>query len=89
MGGWVAGWVVDFIPIIKPLRGPTCKLKTSKISTQVEVASWARMWQFQDVLEIGQGLIAHFLSKTKSSEKYILFMTKLALRFPLNRISNI
>ena len=35
-GGWVGGWV-DFIPIIKPLRGPTCKLKTSKISTQVEM----------------------------------------------------
>ena len=44
MGGWVGGRV-DFIPIIKPLRGPTCKLKTSKISTQVEVASWARVWQ--------------------------------------------
>ena len=28
---------MDFIPIIKPLRGPTCKLKTSKISTQVEM----------------------------------------------------
>ena len=32
----MVGWV-DFIPIIKPLRGPTCKLKTSKISTQVEM----------------------------------------------------
>ena len=31
---WVDGWV-DFTPIIKPLRGPTCVLKTSKISTQV------------------------------------------------------
>ena len=37
--------MVDFNPIIKPLRGPTCKLKTSKTSTQVEVASWARVWQ--------------------------------------------
>ena len=38
------GWV-DFPPIIKPLRGPTCMLKTSKISTQAEIASWARVWQ--------------------------------------------
>ena len=39
-----AGYVVDFTPIIKPLRGPTCMLKTNKISTQVEIASWARVW---------------------------------------------
>ena len=36
---------VDFIPIIKPLCGPTCKLKSNKISTQVELSSWARVWQ--------------------------------------------
>ena len=30
-----AGYVVDYTPIIEPLRGPTCMLKTSKISTQV------------------------------------------------------
>ena len=41
-----AGYVVDYTPIIKPLRGPTCMLKTSKISTQVEIASWARVWQY-------------------------------------------
>ena len=35
---------MDFTQIIKPLRGPTCMLKTSKISTQVEIASWARAW---------------------------------------------
>ena len=40
-----AGYVVDYTPIIEPLRGPTCMLKTSKISTQVEIASWARVWQ--------------------------------------------
>ena len=50
-GGWVGGTVaqpmsrVDFNPIIMPLRGPTCKLKPCKISTQVEIASWARVWQ--------------------------------------------
>ena len=38
--GWVGGRV-DFTPIIEPLRGPTCMLKTSTISTQVEIASWA------------------------------------------------
>ena len=47
MGGWVGGWV-DFNPIIMPLRGPTCKLKPCKISTQVEIASWARVWQYWD-----------------------------------------
>ena len=36
---------VDFTPIIKPLRGPTCMRKTSKTSTHVEIASWARVWQ--------------------------------------------
>ena len=36
---------MDFTPIIEPLRGPTCMFKTSKISTQVEIASWARVWQ--------------------------------------------
>ena len=40
-----AGYVVDYTPIIEPLRGPTGMLKTSKISTQVEIASWARVWQ--------------------------------------------
>ena len=33
----MGGRVVDFTPIIKPLRGPTCMFKTSKISTQVKV----------------------------------------------------
>ena len=45
VGGWVGGWV-DFNPIIMPLRGPTFKLKQCKISTQVEIASWARVWQY-------------------------------------------
>ena len=44
MGGWV-----DYTPMIEPLRGPTCMLKTSKISTQVEIASWARVWQKRTV----------------------------------------
>ena len=43
MGGGVGG----FTPIIKPLCGPTCMLKTSKISTQVEIASWARVGQYE------------------------------------------
>ena len=45
LGGVVGGWV-DYTPRIEPLRGPTCMLKTSKISTQVEIASWARVWQY-------------------------------------------
>ena len=38
---WVGGWV-DFTPIIiNPLYSLTVMIKTSKISTQVEIASWA------------------------------------------------
>ena len=41
---------MDFNPIIMPLCGPTCKLKPCKISTQVEIASWARVWQHADII---------------------------------------
>ena len=42
----VGGWV-DFTPIIKPLCSRTCllMLKANKISTQVDIASWAKVWQ--------------------------------------------
>ena len=39
------GYVVDYTPIIEPPRGPTCMFKTSKISTQVKIVSWARVGQ--------------------------------------------
>ena len=59
------GWV-DFTPIIKPLRGPTCMLKTSKISTQVEIASWARVWQLQlSLRSIGQYVFTAYVFFSK------------------------
>ena len=60
MGGCGA-YVSDFTPIIKPLRGPTCMLKTSKISTQVEIASRARVWQKSLILVYAIFLIGPLL----------------------------
>ena len=36
---------VYYYSIIKPLCGPICMLKTSKIFIHVEIAGWARVWQ--------------------------------------------
>ena len=44
VGGWVGGWA-DFTPIINPIHSPTFMIKTSKMSTQVEIASWSWVWQ--------------------------------------------
>ena len=42
---------MDYTSIIKPLHGPTYMLKTSKISSQVEIASWAQVWQYKYALK--------------------------------------
>ena len=48
---------VYYYSIIKPLCGPTCMLKTSKISKQVEIASWVAIIAAQEYTPFGQNSI--------------------------------
>ena len=50
MSGWVGGWL-DITPIINPIHSPTFLIKTSKILTQVEIASWSWVWQLSETFK--------------------------------------